>query len=903
MPYGDRAHPSVTDHPAARTSGYGDRARSTPSSGKPHHRGFFTRFGSDIKDMAVNFPGGVVAAGSAVGHDIGAFTHNLYHGVGLPGGPRGEKAHGGRTSKIVAAMGKQYKEDFQHPGRHPGNFTVDVTGLVSAGAGTAARVAEAGRVIRAGEGAGAAGRALLERAPSKIRYAKLPGHQPLVHGSYSRNAALRVAQQLTDRAREAFPERRILSPKSAKTRYGDAFARTQRRLNDLEKSKGTALQRAGRHLTDAEQKAIQVVAEGVPIDKRIQFHSNQLENLKGANATRTRQEIALLHATKQYVVNTRGGPTIRSQFKDLKDVYNQARDIAKTRERTLVKAGALSDTTSRVHAPGRIITGDEEFAGGKFRVPYGKKRGITANLRIGANDSIGIPKKPSTLNHPFEAKILSTGGGRTDITNLMAETHLEAQRYSAALRARSFIMKNAQDTVDGASEGRLAIPRKYAVAVRQDAWRNKTLSPKVAEILKAAEEGHKLTSDEIHIMGQHYEAFRKELFDQNVLPTNEKIPGVKWIDRRTLGGLDEPNPLVGWNDKARKGLGAFDAVNNAERAAILYLKPAYAVPNVLGNTALTLLQQGFAAPKHLSASFRLSHKIGAADAAKIDELVGNGITSVLKSGQGKGARATQWLGGKWESVVDQPFRRASFLYEASKQGFKTDKEIKSLLNNMKNRDKLHQITDLANKELIDYGNLGPYEREIIRRVLFFYPWIKGSTVFAARQLGEHPIASSVQAQLGRQGAETQHEWLKHGPAWAEALVKTGGTGNIVRTINPAAASITQTPADLLQALSGEGGHQLAENFTPAIQALQTAFTGLDPLGRKVKGNKWEAGAKQLYQGLPAFALYNRLTHDQSKKTFPMTKEQAFLLFLLGITDKNTNVGKLEHAGYAERHPH
>jgi hypothetical protein len=24
-----------------------------------------------------------------------------------------------------------------------------------------------------------------------------------------------------------------------------------------------------------------------------------------------------------------------------------------------------------------------------------------------------------------------------------------------------------------------------------------------------------------------------------------RIPGIKWVDKRTLGGLDQPNPLIG----------------------------------------------------------------------------------------------------------------------------------------------------------------------------------------------------------------------------------------------------------------------------------------------------------------------------------------------------------------------
>jgi len=46
-------------------------------------------------------------------------------------------------------------------------------------------------------------------------------------------------------------------------------------------------------------------------------------------------------------------------------------------------------------------------------------------------------------------------------------------------------------------------------------------------------------------------------------------------------------------------LSFIDAVNNATRLAAMYLKPAYGVANLLGNTALNLVQQGWAAPRNL----------------------------------------------------------------------------------------------------------------------------------------------------------------------------------------------------------------------------------------------------------------------------------------------------------------
>lgn len=878
-----------------------------------HHggHGFWNtvgQFGTDLKNAAVNSPDAAYAIGQAAVHDVTAgFIHPT------------RKSHGSELAGIGKAMGKATIHDFRHPLAHPGNTFLDTLGIVGGGAGVIGRVGLAGKELgTAGEVSrvARAGKRLVTRPVQGDRYVKLHGSKPVLAGSYSRNQALAMGQKMVDKLRESHPNVPV-GRKTQVTRWGDAFVKQQNRLNDLEKAKGSALVRKAnsvridqkfherinpfKHgLSSAQQKAIQVVGEGVAINKRIDFHKKQLKVLtKKSDINRTHNEINLLQAAKRYVHSASGVPTIRAAFPALQDITKNAENLAKERESILTKSGALTDTTERLHAPGRIITGDENFAGGKFRVPYSRKRGVGSSFRIGPNKTVGIGRKPGSLTHEFTGDILKTGGGRADISTLMAESHLEAQRYGAQLRARDFILKNSKDTAEG---------MKHPVAVREDWYKNKTYSPKVNEILSKQEAGIKLSAREKSDLFNAHQNFQKNFFDENILPTSEKQTGVKWIERGQLGGMDRPNPLVGLQSypAMQHTLNTFDAINNASRAAILYLKPAYAAPNIVGNAALTLAQQGFAAPHNLWGAARLNARLGAEDAAKVDEVVGAGITAALKSNTGLLSKTTQRAGNLWEKVVDQPFRRASFLYEAGKEGFHTPEEIHDLLNSPKFRKDLHKVTDRANKELIDYGNMGPIEREFIRRIIFFYPWVKGSTVYAGRFVGEHPVQAAVTGQMGKYGAEKSDKDIGLRPGWAEAMYKSGGgSGNIIKTLNPSSASILQTPADIAQALTGQGFQNLASNYTPALQALYTGTAGIDSLGRKVKGNTWAAAAKQLYQGLPLYVLQDRLRHAQANKTFPMTKRQAIEIYLLStaIASRNTNLYKVNKSGYSQAHPH
>ena len=72
--------------------------------------------------------------------------------------------------------------------------------------------------------------------------------------------------------------------------------------------------------------------------------------------------------------------------------------------------------------------------------------------------------------------------------------------------------------------------------------------------------------------------------------------------------------------------------------------------------------------------------------------------------------------------------RSAFLYEARRAGFRDWQAIEKLLTDKGHEAELARVTERANREIIDYSRLGPHEREIIRRVIFFYPWVKGSTV-------------------------------------------------------------------------------------------------------------------------------------------------------------------------------
>ena len=82
--------------------------------------------------------------------------------------------------------------------------------------------------------------------------------------------------------------------------------------------------------------------------------------------------------------------------------------------------------------------------------------------------------------------------------------------------------------------------------------------------------------------------------------------------------------------------------------AVLYLKPAYAIPNLFGNVAFNLMHQGFAAPA-TSSTRPGSTRLGRRLTARVDAVMGEGIARSLDTGQGLGRQAVHGAAEAWAS--------------------------------------------------------------------------------------------------------------------------------------------------------------------------------------------------------------------------------------------------------------
>lgn len=345
-----------------------------------------------------------------------------------------------------------------------------------------------------------------------------------------------------------------------------------------------------------------------------------------------------------------------------------------------------------------------------------------------------------------------------------------------------------------------------------------------------------------------------------------------------------------------------DVANQAATLGILYLKPSYLMPNLIGQTALTLTHQHFN-PVELMRSFKMHREITGSQlgerlrsggkkeydplAARVGAVTGDqGIVRSLAPEKVGATALTRGVGGVHEGlsnfygkILDTPFRSAAFFYEARRKGYRSREDIEGLFDGNHNDD-LSEIATKANRAMIDYTNLSKTERNLIRRVVFFYPWVKGATVYGGHFVGEHPMQAASQAAIGRMGQEKALEDLGELPSYAQGVFKVGereipGIGTVPLVSNPAAASILGTPADTLEAVRGiaegnvrSGTGLLSEYLNPAATAALAAVTRVDPFtqapidpgksGLRVLGEQFLGAGEQsgdlldtLVGGLPA----------------------------------------------------
>jgi hypothetical protein len=564
--------------------------------------------------------------------------------------------------------------------------------------------------------------------------------------------------------------------------------------------------------------------------------------------------------------------------------------LSEARDRLAVMEAAAK---RRVEPTGLVGAEGFENPEGLY-LPGTRKPGRVRNVTVSDRGAIGQPRKPASMTKTYTGKSKLHALERPDVLAALGEHGLEIAGWAGKIEALDALRPL----------GRTAPPTSTG-------WRFVRTEPgalghETRSLIDNADRGEVTTkeaaslSEKMRDLGRRMVNAGDELSEDEMLTLAQEGKGF-WVPERAVKPFEQAFKAP----KKGKAISVVDELNNAMKIQTLYLKPAYALPNLLGNVALNFVQQGFAAPKNLYDAARFSSKADPETLAMVDELMGEGIASAL-GGEGGGplGRAARFGAGKWSAVVDRVPRRASFLYEAKKAGYRTPQQMKTLLTDESKVQELTEVTNRANREMIDYGHLSPFEQNYVRRIIYFYPWVRGSSLYALRMPLEHPLAAAGIAHLGREGQRFSEETVGPVPYYLRGTFAVGG-----KLVNPAAAAILATPAQVGEAaramFAGEATNipTVAEMGSPAVEALASLYTRQTPTGIPLTGRggpfvqslieqerstaipllAQRIAEAQANRGRPVpQALIKALgARPGSDRMFPADERTALLLYLLG----------------------
>jgi hypothetical protein len=466
--------------------------------------------------------------------------------------------------------------------------------------------------------------------------------------------------------------------------------------------------------------------------------------------------------------------------------------------------------------------------------PVEQPRRFGVGKRVTSSNTLGHTRNRGSLKE-FTGKARVKGLERNDVTRLIAERQYEA----AGLTHLSRMV----DRLQGAGT---AVPRHANdVFLWTDGKVISTerLDPEVKNFLQGAhdENATRAFSDEELKAGGLKEALRKALMETPLRGGWQMHPDraeALRVAAENGQGVFVPRALLG-RDAPKAGMAATDLsqmkwlsnVNNFEKLGLIYLKVNYPIVQGLSNIALNLIQQGAYAPRNLALAARLGKKMGPETAMMVDDAIEQGLAGQL-AGTSKGAfgRFSQGASQVATTIADKVPRRAAWLHEAYRQGYRTSDQVHSLLTDPEKMGDLVQVTQRAKEAIVDFGDLGPVEKNFVRQLVFVYPWLKGATKYTGRFVRDHPLQAAVLGQLGQMGAERNQQVFGDRPSYMQNLVPIGGRAIDLSSLNP-----FSTPADMGRTAAAFaqgkwGASPPSQYLSPGAQAV------VDLIRRRDSGN-------------------------------------------------------------------
>jgi hypothetical protein len=341
----------------------------------------------------------------------------------------------------------------------------------------------------------------------------------------------------------------------------------------------------------------------------------------------------------------------------------------------------------------------------------------------------------------------------------------------------------------------------------------------------------------------------------------------------------------------------------------VFLRPAYIPNNWAGNGFLNAIHQGVFAPVNLAKALVIDKHIGVRYTRAIDQSMGFNAAQLAGGGRGAGyvASAVDPVAQLMGRIGDQPFRRAAWIHEARRSGYKTMGDILRLLEQA-DKEKgifntrggvedasawdpattpaLHEVAKIARasqEEIIKFGKYNDIESGILRNLIFVYSWMRG----AGRYFGRFPMQHPIQAALSTSVAGIGQNWLNQSmggvPSFLVGAIPVGKdkNGNTI-LINPFSVNPLGSGLQMLNAaLSVNKIVRNPSEFNKYVD--QDPAQLLNPL--LASGIEAYTGGRPMTKSLPdtiaGVRLYENLKHPGRGQIYPTSRVEALGQFGVG----------------------
>lgn len=396
-----------------------------------------------------------------------------------------------------------------------------------------------------------------------------------------------------------------------------------------------------------------------------------------------------------------------------------------------------------------------------------------------------------------------------------------------------------------------------------------------------------------------------QFFNQHILDRSEaskdsaigtKAPdGYAWVDEKLAHELQKDAAPVTGGYRSKIG-NAFDNTNSLITALTVYFKVGHVFTRGLTNAATNAMQgslrpdelvKGGLLWKHLTEDERM-RAVAAAGQQGFAALPHEGSAGLI----GRGIAGTARGGSRfWARHFDAPFRFNSLAYELRRVGYGSPEKFRTALDAIQNSGRgmaAHEWSKIsaafrrADREAISYDRLNEFEKRFLTRAVWFYPWVKGSSLFTVRSILEHPYKMGVLGNAGAQGRREQLKELGPVPSYEQGLVKVGGGHNPL-TADFSTTSPMATLGQLLNIPEVKGS--VAQQFNPVLGAATQYAMGDNQYGEP-SNNPLADALSSLVAPTPEAQIADAFARGGSKKSsarmFPgMTPLAEAKRYLLG----------------------